>query len=104
MGDTGFRVQPDALGRYASTITEQLDQLSRVQSAIAGIVISPDAFGHLPNAQNLAHTYQEHADASRQNLNDLSEALTGTADGLNHAAENYAAHDQEISSALGGGQ
>ncbi|KJK56146.1 type VII secretion target [Saccharothrix sp. ST-888] len=104
MGDTGFRVQPEALGRYASTTTEQQEQLARAQMAISGIAVSPDAFGHLPNAQNLAQTYREHADASRQNLSDLMEALTGTATGLNHSAQNYAEHDQAISTTLGGGQ
>lgn len=104
MGDSGFRVQPDAIGRYASKVTEQFEQLEQVQAALAGIVISSDAFGHLPNAQNLAQTYQEHATASRQNLTDLTQALTGTADGLTYTAQSYAEQDQAISSGLGGGQ
>ncbi|MDH6577980.1 type VII secretion target [Kitasatospora sp. MAP5-34] len=104
MGDTGFRVQPGAISGYAATVTGQSEQLGQIQSATAGIAISADAFGHLPNAQNLAQVYQEHASASSQNLNDLVQALTGTADGLNYTAQNYAEQDQAISAGLGGGQ
>ena len=104
MGDTGFRVQPEAISGYAGTVTGQFEQLERIQSAIAGIVISSDAFGHLPNAQNLAQVYQEHAQASSQNLSDLGQALSGTADGLNYTAQNYAEQDSALSSGLGGGQ
>ncbi|GAA2148233.1 hypothetical protein GCM10009760_39970 [Kitasatospora kazusensis] len=104
MGDTGFRAQPDSISGYAATVAGQAEQVGQIQSAVSGIAISSDAFGHLPNAQNLAQVYQEHADASRQNLADLLQALTGTADGLNYTAQNYAEQDRAISSGLGGGQ
>ncbi len=104
MGDTGFRVEPEAISRYASTVSEQLEQLQQIQSAVSGITISSDAFGHLPNAQNLAHTYQEHASASRQNIQLLGEALSGTVGGLRATAQNYAEQDHAIGSGLGGGQ
>lgn len=104
MGDTGFRVQPEALGRYASMITEQLEQLQRILSATAAITVSSDAFGHLPNAQNLAQTYQEHASASGQNISDLGQALSGTSEGLTYTARNYAEQEQSIGAVYGGGQ
>ncbi|MEU9132174.1 hypothetical protein AB0D08_29385 [Kitasatospora sp. NPDC048540] len=97
-------MDPEAIGRYASTVTDQVEQLDQIQAAVSGITISASAFGHLPNAQNLAHTYQEHASAGRQNVADLVQALAGTADGLAYTAQNYAEHDRMISSGLGGGQ
>ncbi|MFD9127986.1 hypothetical protein [Kitasatospora sp. NPDC059571] len=84
-------------------ITEQLEQLQRIQSATAAISISSDAFGHLPNAQHLAQAYQEHASAGSQNLADLGEALSGTSEGLTYTARNYAEHEQSISAVYGGG-
>lgn len=97
-----FRVHPEAIGRYASTNTDQFHELDRIRTAISGISISPTAFGHLPNAQNLAQAYQEHAEASRQNLSDLAETLTHTANGLTVTAQNYGEHDRAISQGLGG--
>ncbi|MFI2190933.1 type VII secretion target [Streptomyces sioyaensis] len=102
MGDSGFRVDPEAIGSYASTVREQLEQLGRIQSAVSAIRISSSAFGHLPNAQNLAETYNEHAGASRQNLTDLVNALTSTADGLTYTTQNYAEHDRSVSASFGG--
>ncbi|PNE38661.1 MULTISPECIES: type VII secretion target [Streptomyces] len=104
MGDSGFRVEPEAIGSYASTVRDQVEQLGTIQSAVAGIQISSTAFGHLPNAQNLAETYKEHAEASRQNIADLVSALTNTAEGLHFTAQNYAEHDQAVSSSFGGAQ
>jgi hypothetical protein len=103
MGDW-FRVDPEAITRYGATNSEQGYQLQRVQSAIAGVTVSSTAFGHLPNAQNLALAYQEHAQASQQNLADLVEALRSTGQGLDITAENYNEQDQAIYSSLGGGQ
>ena len=104
MGGEGFRVQPEAISRYASAVGEQAGQLSQIQSAISRIVISGDAFGHLPNAGHLSQIYQEHADANRKNLADLITALNQTAEGLNTTAQGYAQQDQAVSSGLGGGQ
>ncbi len=97
MGDSGFRVDHETIGSYASTVQAQMEQLSQIQSAVSAIRLSSTAFGHLPNAQNLAEQYNEHADASRQNLSDLVDALSNTADGLTYTAQNYAEHDREVS-------
>ena len=95
-------MHPEAIKRYASTNTEQFHELGRIRSAIAGTTISSTAFGHLPNAQNLAHAYQEHAEANRKNLADLAEVLQSTAQGLVATAQNYVEHEHAISSGLGG--
>ncbi|MGG2459066.1 WXG100 family type VII secretion target [Streptomyces sp. RGM 3693] len=102
MGDSGFRVEPETIGSYASTVGDQVEQLRTIQNAVAAIQISSTAFGHLPNAQNLAEAYKEHADASRQNLSDLVQALTNTSEGLHFTAQNYSEHDQAVSSSFGG--
>ncbi|MFE7314806.1 WXG100 family type VII secretion target [Streptomyces sp. NPDC057555] len=102
MGESGFRVEPEAIGSYGSTVSEQVNQLGTIQSAVSAITISSSAFGHLPNAQNLAEAYKAHADASRQNLSDLIEALTNTSEGLHFTAQNYSEHDQAVSSSFGG--
>jgi uncharacterized protein YukE len=104
MGGDGFRVQPEAISRYASAVREQAGQLAQIQSAISRIVISGDAFGHLPNAGHLAQTYQDHADANRRNLADLITALSQTAEGLGTTARSYAQQDQALTAGLGGGQ
>ncbi|MER6053162.1 hypothetical protein K2224_34465 (plasmid) [Streptomyces sp. BHT-5-2] len=104
MGDSGFRVDPEAIGNYASSVRDQVGQLGQIQSAVSAIRISSDAFGHLPNAQNLASMYSEHAEANRKNLSDLVEALTSTAEGLTSTSQNYAEHDREVSASFGGGQ
>ncbi len=104
VGDTGFRVEPEAIDRYGSTVSEHLGRLRQTQSAIGGITVSSEAFGHLPNAQNLAATYQEHASASRRNVQLLAEALANTVGGLRATAQNYATHDQAIGAAFGGGR
>ncbi|MEV4557581.1 hypothetical protein AB0K51_11365 [Kitasatospora sp. NPDC049285] len=96
-------MEPEALDRYSQLLAEQSEQLSRIAAATAAITISSDAFGHLPNAQHLASAYQEHASASRQNLGDLGEAVTGTSDGLAHVAQTYTDHEQQLSAGLGGG-
>ncbi|QHC25156.1 type VII secretion target [Streptomyces sp. GS7] len=102
MGDSGFRVDPEAIGSYSSTVRDQVEQLGQIQSAVSAIRLSSSAFGHLPNAQNLAETYNAHADASRQNLTDLLNALTGTSEGLTYTTQNYAEHDQAVSASFGG--
>ncbi|AUG77980.1 hypothetical protein CFP65_3176 [Kitasatospora sp. MMS16-BH015] len=104
MGGQGFRVQPEALGRYASVVGEQNGQLGQARSAVAGIALSGSAFGHLPNAAHLHQMYNQHAEANGQNLADLIEALGMTAEGLNATVDSYAQHDQELAAGLGGGQ
>lgn len=103
MGD-GFRVDPEAITRYASTTSDQYQELDWIQSSVADITISSSAFGHLPNAQNLAQTYQTYAQAARKNLADLSQALQSTGQGLNATAQNYEEHERETGASFGGGQ
>ncbi|MGW4383734.1 hypothetical protein [Kitasatospora sp. NPDC004531] len=102
MGDSGFRVEPGALDRYASLLQEQSEQLSRIASATAAITISSDAFGHLPNAQHLASAYQEHASANRENLGALGSAVGGTSDGLTSVSRNYQDHEEYVVRTMGG--
>lgn len=104
MGDAGFQVHPEAISRYASVVGEQDGQLAQAQSRISGIQLSGSAFGHLPNAGHLHQMYNDHAEAARQNLNDLIGALKGTAEALNGTAQTYTQHEQELSAGLGGGQ
>jgi uncharacterized protein YukE len=104
MGGTGFRVQPEALDRYASVVGDQSGQLSQARSAVANITLSGSAFGHLPNAGNLHQQYTQHAEASAQNLADLIEALGTTGQGLSATSESYNQQDQAIVQGLGGGQ
>lgn len=104
MGDTGFRVEPGALDRYSALLAEQSEQLSRIAEATAAISISSDAFGHLPNAQNLASAYQEHAGASRQNVGELGNAVHGTSAGLASVSQNYQDHEEYLSGTMGGGR
>lgn len=104
MGDSGFRVEPGALDRYASLLAEQSEQLSRIASATASITIASNAFGHLPNAQHLASAYQEHANASQQNVDKLGSAVDGTSQGLSGVSENYVAHEEYVARVMGGAQ
>ncbi|WP_371478661.1 type VII secretion target [Kitasatospora sp. NBC_00315] len=97
-------MDPEAVNRYGGTVSEELGQLQQVQSAVSGITVTADAFGHLPNAQNLASTYMEHAAASRQNVQVLAQALSGVVSGLRATAQNYAAQDRSIGGGFGGGQ
>ncbi|MFF0392491.1 hypothetical protein ACFYS8_27905 [Kitasatospora sp. NPDC004615] len=103
MGDGGFRVEPGALDRYASLLAEQSELLSRIASATAAITISSNAFGHLPNAQHLASAYQEHANANKENVGVLGNAVNNTSEGLAGVSQNYMDHEDHVVRTMGGG-
>ncbi|WP_033213049.1 hypothetical protein [Kitasatospora phosalacinea] len=103
MGDSGFQVEPSALDRYSSLLAEQAEQLGRIAEATAAITISSDAFGHLPNAQNLASAYQEHAVASRENVGLIGSAVDGSSQGLAGVSRNYTDHEDYVVGTMGGG-
>jgi hypothetical protein len=93
MGDTGFQVHPEGIDRYHTVIQHQHEQISAIRAKLASVSLSSDAFGHLPDAQELYQAYAEHATAEQQNFGDLLEALQGTSDGLQATAQSY--RDQE---------
>ncbi|MFI5534291.1 WXG100 family type VII secretion target [Kitasatospora sp. NPDC051853] len=104
MGDKGFRVEPGALRQYAALVEAQAERIAEIQSRLASVSLNSNDFGKLPDAQNLYEAYQEHAEAERENLTDLTEILADTAGGLQDTADNYANHDVAIASVYGGGQ
>lgn len=104
MGDSGFSTDPDALTAYGRIITDQRAEIARIQSKLASVQLASDAFGHLPDAQNLYSAYREHADAEQQNLADLCEVLDHAAQGLEVTARNYRDQDEDIAASFGGGR
>jgi hypothetical protein len=104
MGDSGFSAHPDALTAYGRIITDQRAEIARIQSGLASVRLTSDAFGHLPDAQNLHSAYQEHADAEKENLAALREVLAHAAHGLEVTAQNYRDQDEEIAAGFGGGR
>ncbi|MFJ9521581.1 type VII secretion target [Kitasatospora sp. NPDC101801] len=104
MGEQGFRVEPGALRTYAELVDAQAERIAQIQARLAAVTLNSNDFGKLPDAQNLFEAYQEHAEAEQQNLVDLQEVLTGTAEGLQHSADNYAGQDGAIASVYGGGR
>jgi uncharacterized protein YukE len=97
-------MHPEALEAYRRVISDQRAEIAKIQSALASVQLTSDAFGHLPDAQNLYAAYQEHADAEKENLADLREVLAHAAHGLDVTAQNYQEQDDEIATGFGGGR
>ncbi|MER8182594.1 type VII secretion target [Kitasatospora sp. NPDC094015] len=99
---TGFQVQPDALDRYASALEQAGQRISQLMSSLGSVDVPEDAFGKLPDSHGLAASYQEHHDADVQNLADLAQLLSETAEGLTGTADSYRTLDAELAGAMGG--
>ncbi|WP_282202652.1 hypothetical protein [Kitasatospora fiedleri] len=104
MGDTGFRVEPEALTGYAAVLDAQAERIAQIRSALAGVQLSSEAFGKLPGSGELYGSYQEHAEAEQENFADLLDLLDGTAEGVRFAVDNYESNEHETAAVYGGGQ
>ncbi|MFJ4681175.1 MULTISPECIES: hypothetical protein [unclassified Kitasatospora] len=104
MGDTGFRVEPEALTGYAAVLDAQAERIAQIRSALAGVQLSSEAFGKLPGSGELHGSYQEHAEAEQENFADLLDLLDGTAEGVRFAVDNYESNEHETAAVYGGGQ
>ncbi|MGD3107978.1 hypothetical protein [Streptomyces sp. YGL11-2] len=96
-------MHPDAFDTYKNVLESQREELTQIQSKLSSVTLSSDAFGHLPDAQNLFTAYEEHATAERQNLPDLMAILQHAAEGLHATSESYQAQDSETAAGFGGG-
>ncbi|GAA2253392.1 MULTISPECIES: type VII secretion target [Kitasatospora] len=99
----GYHVHPDALDVYAGQVEDAAERVSQIMSAIGSISVPSDAFGLLPDAQNLHSAYQEHSDADVQDCLDLDGLLRETVEGLTGASGNYRDAESATSGAMGGG-
>ncbi|GLW56677.1 WXG100 family type VII secretion target [Kitasatospora phosalacinea] len=104
MGDTGFRVEPEALTAYAAVLDAQAERIGQIRSALAGVRLSSEDFGKLPGSGELHDSYQEHADAEQENFADLIELLDATGEGLRATVDNYETNEQDTAEVYGGGR
>jgi hypothetical protein len=96
----GFRVDPDAVLRYAVTAEQHQGDLPRAASAIAHVNIPHGAFGKLPGSEELHSAYREYAGAAEQNIKALADIVGDVAGGLRSVAGNYLHNEQALSQGL----
>ncbi|MFB7945180.1 WXG100 family type VII secretion target [Kitasatospora phosalacinea] len=104
MGDTGFRVEPEALTAYAAVLDAQAERIGQIRAALAGVRLASGDFGKLPGSGELYDSYQEHTDAEQENFADLIDLLDATGGGLRATVDNYETNEQDTAEAYGGGR
>lgn len=101
MGD-GFRVDPDAILKYAATAEKHHGDIPRVAAALAHVNVPAGAFGKLPDSDELHSAYREHASAAEHNVHDLAGVIEDVAEKLRGVAGEYLRHELALQQGLNG--
>ncbi|HEX6499539.1 MAG TPA: type VII secretion target [Micromonosporaceae bacterium] len=94
---TGFKVEPQALERFAATSDARGDAFGNVRAAMAAAEVPGDSFGRIPGiGARIFQAYQQHVHACTEGIASAAEAMTAIAEGVRGMAANY--HDADSAS------
>ncbi|MFE1320484.1 type VII secretion target [Kitasatospora phosalacinea] len=103
-----FRVDPDALRRFARTSNERAERLRAIRSELGAHQLSVSAFGKLPEADETGRDYVERSEAAIENagaagdtMDRIAEYTEGMAAAYERADEATGQDMRAISAGLG---
>lgn len=94
---SGFKVEPQALERFATTSDARGDAFNNVGAAMAAAAVPRDSFGRIPGiGERIFEAYQKHVQACTDGIASAAEAMASIASGVRGMADNY--HDTDSAS------
>ncbi|MEV8093842.1 hypothetical protein [Kitasatospora sp. NPDC085879] len=95
-----YRVDPEALRRFARTSADRSERLRAIRAELGGHRLSPSAFGKLPEAEQTGRDYAERADAAVENLTAAADTMVRIDDHVQGVARNYEQAEAETAAAM----
>ncbi|MFD9125428.1 hypothetical protein [Kitasatospora sp. NPDC059571] len=84
-----YRVDPEALRRFARTSAARSDRLRAARAALGAQPLGPQAFGRLPEAEETGRHYAERAEAALDNLTSAADTMARIDDHAQGLARSY---------------
>ncbi|GAA4995129.1 hypothetical protein [Kitasatospora paranensis] len=101
-----YRVDPEALRRFARTSAARSDRLRAVRADLGAHRLPPQAFGKLPEADETGRHYTERAESALDNLTSAADTMARIDDharGLAHSYEQAETATQDAFGAIARG-
>ncbi|GAA0655606.1 hypothetical protein GCM10010193_02520 [Kitasatospora atroaurantiaca] len=95
-----YRVDPEALRRFARTSAERSDKLRAIRSELGSHMLAPDAFGKLPESAEIGRHYQERAEAALDNLTSAADTMERINTHSEDLARSYERAEQETADSM----
>ncbi|MER5640672.1 hypothetical protein ABT095_27455 [Kitasatospora sp. NPDC002227] len=95
-----YRVDPEALRRYGRTSADRAERLRQSRAELGGHRLPADAFGKLPEAQEIGQEYQRRTDAALDNLTSAADTMEQIGEHTGQVARSYERAEQETVDAL----
>lgn len=96
MASSGYVVHWDVVKEYGQVVAQQESALGGVRSALGGVHVPSNAFGMLPEAQDLYQAYTQHAGECQEIMAKLPEQIGEVAQALYGAAGSYSDAEEQL--------
>ncbi|MFF5253825.1 hypothetical protein ACFY4K_17460 [Streptomyces leeuwenhoekii] len=100
----GFKVEQTALHAYAKAVEAAAGRLDAIRVRTQQLELSQQAFGKLPQSDDLKADYDTQRQESENDLKDAVETLNSTAEALRDSADAYEVTETENRDIVGGGR
>lgn len=99
----GFNVEQSALRAYAQAVNDAAGRLEGIRTRTQSLELTQQAFGRLPQSDELKADYDSQRKDSGNDLQDAVETLHAMADALKESADAYETTEQVNKDIMGGG-
>ncbi|NEY33217.1 hypothetical protein GTU99_13615 [Streptomyces sp. PRKS01-65] len=100
----GFNVEQSALHAYVKAVEAAAGRIEAIRSRTQRLELAQQAFGKLPQSDDLKADYDTQRQESGKDLQDAVETLHSTAEALRDSADSYEAVENENRDIVGGGR
>lgn len=96
----GYQVDPEAIRRFGRTSEERAARLREIRGRLGAQQLPADAFGKLPESDEITRDYQERSEAAIENVGAAAESMERLNEYAQGLARSYDGIEQGLSDEL----